>query len=285
MMNMNSENIELKLSLDSPLDRELALARLIDDELTAAQERALLKHLDAQPELWRHCALGFLEERALRRGARGWVNAQETSEPLSTEPAPAVLGLTGTLAATAQALVEPVAPVRVTQQKCRSWLDYTTIAAGLLVAFVGGLIVQQNQPRSLPTNTPVAKDQTPKPVTPNTPEESNAPEENPASPLLVKTDAPTNLRLQYVNHTGEPSDKEIDVPLIPMNNIDDSMLATWEQSARQNVLPLETQRWLEQEGQVVRQQNMWLTIELPNGQQALVPVQRIMVQPRHLLAQ
>lgn len=275
----NTDNTERTFSLESPLDRELALARLIDDELTAAQERELLKHLDAQPELWRPCALGFLEERALRRGARGWVNAQD-GDSLSVPLAPPVSSTN----ASTQTLAEPVAPVRAPSQKHRTWLDYTTIAAGLLVAFVGGLIVQQNQPRPLPMNTPVATDQLP-PAAPNSPVENKTPEVNPATPLLAKTDLPTNLRLQYVNHTGEPSDKEIDVPLIPMNNIDDSMLASWEQATRQNSIPAETLRLLEQEGQVVRQQNMWLTVDLPNGQQALVPVQRIFVQPRHFLAQ
>jgi len=291
-MNTN-ENTERTFSLETQLDRELALARLIDDELTAAQERELLKHLDTHPELWRHCALGFLEERALRRAARGWVKAQET---VPVQPAPAMLGLTGASGDTTTALAEPVAPVRVAQQKRRTWLDYVTIAAGLLVAFLGGLIVQQNQPRPLPGNATITKAPTPPVAAPlasdqnNTPpqinpEQNNTPETNSTTPLLAKTDSPTNLRLQYVNHTGQPSDKEIDVPLIPMNNIDESMLATLEQAAQQNVIPTETQRWLEQEGQVVRQQNLWLTVELPNGQQALVPVQRIMVQPRHLLAQ
>jgi len=249
-------------------DRELALARLIDDELTAAQERELLKHLDAHPEMWRHCALGFLEERALRRGARGWVKAQET-DPL-VPLAPPV----NTVSSSAQARAEPVAPTRATTQKKRSWLDYATIAAGLLLAFTVGLIVQQYQSRPLPNNTPVAKDQTPAPDSAAAPAVS-----------LAKNDSLNNLRLQYVSNNGEPSNKEIDVPLIPVNSVDDSMLASWEQATRQNTIPQETQRWLEQEGQVVRQQNLWLTVELPNGQQALVPVQRIQVQPRHLLAQ
>jgi hypothetical protein len=275
------------LSLTTKAERESALARLIDDELTAAQERELLKHLDAQPELWRHCALGFLEDRALRRGARGWVMAQDSATS-ATQPAPAVLGLTGTRTATTQALAEPVAPVRVPLQKRRSWLDYTTIAAGLLLAFVGGVIVQQNQPRPLPNNLPVAKDSPAIPAQKDIPVPSQLvlPESADSQQSAVASDdSPSNLRLQYVNHTGEPSSKQIDVPLIPVSNIDENMLDTWEQAAPQNSLPPETQRWLEQEGQVVRQQNLWLTIDLPNGQQALVPVQRIMVQPRHLLAQ
>lgn len=268
MMN-NTDLTERTFSLETQLDRELALARLIDDELTAAQERELLKHLDAHPELWRSCALGFLEERAMRRGARGWVMAQETDSASVVQPT--------------EALAEPVARNTVapkTMQKRRSWLDYATIAAGLLVAFVGGLIVQQNQSRSLPVNTPVAKDPTPESGSKQPPDSLL-----PSSATLAKTDLPSNLRLQYVSHTGQPSNKEIDVPLIPVSNIDDSMLASWEQATPQNPIPAETQRWLEQEGQVVRQQNMWLTVELPNGQQALVPVQRIFTQPRHLYAQ
>jgi len=77
-MNIN-QSTDDSFSLTTTLGRGMALARLIDDELTTAQERELLKHLDGHPELWRHCALGFLEERALRRGSRGWVMAQKTN--------------------------------------------------------------------------------------------------------------------------------------------------------------------------------------------------------------
>jgi hypothetical protein len=130
----------------------------------------------------------------------------------------------------------------------------------------------------MPTNLPVAKD----PPAPAVPNQSG---DDSSTSLLAKTDTPSNLRLNYVSNDGQQSNKEIDVPLIPVSKVDDSILASWEQASQQNTIPQETQRWLEQEGQVVRQQNMWLTVELPGGQQALVPVQRIMVQPRHLLAQ
>jgi len=265
-MNIN-QSTDDSFSLTTTLGRGMALARLIDDELTTAQERELLKHLDGHPELWRHCALGFLEERALRRGSRGWVMAQKTNTT-SVPLAPPV----STMAERTDALAEPVA--RNTAPKRRNWLDYATLAAGLLLAFSVGLIVQQYQSRSLPSNMPVAKNQVPEPDS----------EASPATPLAVN-DSLNNLRLQYVSNNGEPSNKEIDVPLIPVNNVDDSMLASSEQATRQNPIPPETQRWLEQEGQVIRQQNLWLTVDLPNGQQALVPVQRIVVQPRHLLAQ
>jgi hypothetical protein len=281
-MNMNNPDItELTFSLETQVDRELALARLIDDELTAAQERELLKHLDAHPELWRHCALGFLEERAMRRGARGWIKSQEPA-PLSMSLAPPASSLVGAKESLAEPETPPVnsrpesvLPARSSSPKRRTWLDSMTLAAGLLLAFTVGLIVQQNQSRPLPNNMPVAKDQAP----------ASAPSTAAQPITLAKDDSPSNLRLQYVSHEGQPSNKEIDVPLIPVSDVDDSMLASWEQATRQNTIPKETQRWLEQEGQVVRQQNMWLTVDLPNGQQALVPVQRIYVQPRHLLAQ
>src|SRR6476620_9737622 len=97
-----ADNNERTFTLETQIDRELALSRLIDDELTAAQERELLKHLDAHPEMWRHCALGFLEERALRRGARGWVKAQEPNPPV-----PLAQPVTAT-AVSQKALAEPM---------------------------------------------------------------------------------------------------------------------------------------------------------------------------------
>lgn len=45
--------------------------RVVDDELSPSERRELLAQLEARPELWRGCALAFLEAQALRRELRG----------------------------------------------------------------------------------------------------------------------------------------------------------------------------------------------------------------------
>ncbi|MGC4006203.1 MAG: hypothetical protein QM811_25040 [Pirellulales bacterium] len=55
------------------------IERLIDDELTVAEERALLTYLEANPEHWRTCALAFVEHRASRtRAEAGCCNRRPT---------------------------------------------------------------------------------------------------------------------------------------------------------------------------------------------------------------
>lgn len=62
------------------------LDRLVDGELTEAQERAVIAQLNQMPDGWRRCALAFLEARCWQRAAR---QVQALSNEVG-DPQPAV---------------------------------------------------------------------------------------------------------------------------------------------------------------------------------------------------
>ena len=53
-------------SLFDPAALEAALDRLVVDDLPPNDRRALLLHLETNPDGWRRCALAFLEDQAWR---------------------------------------------------------------------------------------------------------------------------------------------------------------------------------------------------------------------------
>jgi hypothetical protein len=62
--------------------------RLVDDELSASERRDLLTQMEARPELWRSCALAFLEAQTLRREFRGLLAEQVASAATPASLAP-----------------------------------------------------------------------------------------------------------------------------------------------------------------------------------------------------
>jgi hypothetical protein len=49
--------------------------RLVGNELSDPDYRALLQRMEAEPGLWRDCALAFLEEQTIRQALAGWGDA------------------------------------------------------------------------------------------------------------------------------------------------------------------------------------------------------------------
>jgi len=95
-------------------DLEVAIGRLVADELDATDRRALLVHLDATLDGWRSCALAFLEDQAWRSAlARPWAESVRLTE------------------------IEMVDRRPQPKQRWRSWARY---AASITVATVVGLI-------------------------------------------------------------------------------------------------------------------------------------------------
>ncbi len=89
--------------------------RLVDGELSLAEQRALLEQIEASPNGWRRVGLAFLEAQSLRQTCADWTAPIATVPPLPLSPA--------------------TTPVRQYQ-----WLRFMSTAAALLVAFTAGLV-------------------------------------------------------------------------------------------------------------------------------------------------
>ncbi|MCC9606351.1 hypothetical protein LOC68_18300 [Blastopirellula sp. JC732] len=110
-MNEN-ERIELQRQIDL----------LVDGELSAEQERALLAKLE-QEEAWRDCALTFVENQVLRRTLPPMVDSHPVAIPRATESPSAAPILHG----------------------ARGWDgrfgQVATLAASVLIAFIAGQMI------------------------------------------------------------------------------------------------------------------------------------------------
>jgi hypothetical protein len=105
---------------------EDTLQRLVDGELSAAEYQDALLALEADPStcetnLWRRCALAFLESQAFELGAKSWLETRQRGEMLSDS--------------TSQPALVTKAP------NVLAWALLLTVAASLAGAFwVGGLM-------------------------------------------------------------------------------------------------------------------------------------------------
>lgn len=108
------------------LDQSL-LDRLVDGEVSAAEQRALLLQLDDTPHAWRRLALAFLEAQAWQHELRG---VSDTVAMISPDMA---------------TVLTPVTHRR------RRWLASATMAATVCVVFGLGFACGSLQPAGSPT--------------------------------------------------------------------------------------------------------------------------------------
>lgn len=255
---------------------------LVDGELSPAAERALLHKLEALPGGWRQCALAFIEARAWREAAQ--VAGSRQQADLLPKPAPPVL-----LASPAKASV--VLPPRAAWRGISA--NWTALATGLLIAFTLGALVRDNWPErriettlSQPNVTSQSTQPTPIPQTPeNAPSMAAESVANSASSENKPRLKSEQIRMSLVNHDNSSPVQSIDVPLIPVDEINPQILNALHTVSSQSALPPELRKNLEQAGQAVLQRTYLVASPLPDGRTAIVPVQRTLVVPRMMLAQ
>ena len=68
---MNSHEVEV------PFEELLWIDLLVDNELTAQQRRRLIEHLEGRPQLWRSCALAFIDNQVLRSELKSSVEPEQ----------------------------------------------------------------------------------------------------------------------------------------------------------------------------------------------------------------
>ncbi|MGC4006204.1 MAG: PDZ domain-containing protein [Pirellulales bacterium] len=145
--------------------------------------------------------------------------------------------------------------------------EWLTIAAGLGVAFALGGTIREYWPHgdmNGPSSNPsVAKSD------PQIPPEKTLDPSVPAETQYASTPVPENVRLHLVGNGGGAPEQTVDVPLTPMDHVDERVLQSWQQAETPATLPPEILNSLRQDGHVVRQQKSWLQVELPDGRRAV----------------
>ena len=260
----------MEFSLTTPEELQQALDRLVDGELSLADEQVLLLRLDALPDGWRACALSFLEQRAWQSGCRQLLKtglvaaaANENAVP-AREVSPAPVRVRGTKLVHRAQLAD--AGRRGERRVCvrGSGARYLPHQP---VTFPGAIRAAANNPAtgSLAANHNSAA----------APSDLNV-QMNGYDPSLP---TPERLQVSLVDSTGQTPVQTTEVPLIDMKEWDPKLFAEWQQQA-QNSTPLteEMIKELQAQGTIVEQQTYFYPTRLPNGRAAIVPIQQIRFQ-------
>jgi len=239
---------------------ERQLGRLVDGELPPSEYRQLVKSLEKHPDGWRRCALAFLESQAWRHD----IAAVATPDVVANKPAQA----------------SPLVP-----RPAPGWGSvasrWSMMAASWLVALAIGAWwfrpapVVQSPPQLHVANM----------VAPGAPEAEIPPSRVPPEPrtLVDNSTSPSGERLTSRAVEGE-------VEFVMAGNHGD-----WQPSTR---LPLRSLNqepagrevedfWaapaivelLRRSGRQVKHDQVMVPLELPDGRQILVPVEKMVVQP------
>jgi hypothetical protein len=230
---------------DNPMrDDDRRFDLLVDGELSEAERRELLTVLERKPGGWRHCALAFLEAQCWKQ-AIGPIAPSVAAEPSAT-----------------------AVPSRPAAAR-RPWLGrhigtLLAMAASFLIALsVGTQLPELWNGRNrtiVPTPGPVADRQpaeTPKIVLPRA-------DPNAGAWRTVTLSMPEG---------PQGNGQSIELPACERTSIDPA----WVQNLPPTVTPELLQR-LQQSGYQVRQRRGLLPLEMNDGRQLVVPVDRVEVQ-------
>ena len=223
---------------------EVCFDRLVDGELSAQEYRALLASCDADPALWRRCALAFLDAQALRGEIAG-IRRAEAALPTAM-------------------------PVLQIQRGSPRWLSLLLVAASFVIAFWGGLLVQQEFAPLAHQNEQVA--QSHEPAEGQRAHEAFRPSESP----LVQEQEPQllgNIRL-VVDGGSEDQQQPIEVPVYDLKQIGPDWLSSDHPALRESVIEA-----LKRRGRIVESQVELLPLPLDEGRQIMLPVEQIQITP------
>ena len=217
--------------------------RLVDGELSPAEYEALLTALDAEPDMWRRCALAFLEAQAWR-GEMSAIRRGQGTE------------------------ASPEAPASKPARK--PWFSMIALAASFAVAFFGGLMSQRQLDRWA-SDGHVARnaksDDSAKEV-----ELANSDAAEGNGSVQQDSSALGNIRLVVDGGQGRP--QQIEVPVYDLDKVGMQFLAREEP-----VLAPEVVQQLERRGRKVQWSVDYLPLPLDENRQIVVPVEQYQITP------
>lgn len=230
-------------------DDEFDLERMIDGELSFAEQKAALERLDVVPDGWRRLALGLLEHQVFRREFQQHVAPRVSPETLPVAAAAA-----------------PVAPSRG-----RLWAKRVAMAAVCLACLVSGMQIEQVRGRggNLVANGPAVS-----------PAISEVPTDRASSETLAQNDASgddasnndegASGQTMKVAFADWPT--PIEVPVVETDDDDASDLL--EQSA----VSEEMRKAWASAGYVIYEDRKYVPVPLGNGREGIAPISDIVVE-------
>lgn len=246
------------------------LERLIDEDLSVAEQQALLRSLDDRPDGWRRCALALIEAQTLRR---------ELGLLRSEFPAP-INGNSVALPSrhgnsSGQQIRAPGLATTLSRRPGGSLSGWITIAAAVLVAFGLGIAARQWAPlvyEKSPGSLLADRDSLAAPhgQGPTAPIEKQGP-----LATLATNDAMTpSVMLSVLGENGTKQ-QDIEIPLVEADRLN----AEWLEEGPQAVPPAVVEA-LRRAGHTVCQQRYYVPVILQDGRSAIVPIDEASVRPR-----
>lgn len=246
--------------MNLPTDDDWEFERLIDGELSFAEQRAWLTRLELFPEGWRKLALGLLEDRVLRREMQsGWRNDQTLSLRWESPPPPS----------------PPVA-------RRRDARKHISVAAACLLCLFVGIQAEQWRGRRIASSETVATS-----AGPVGSARVSSPinrDDVPFGPEFLATDAdaeqPANGRL--ADSRPQPAltfrladwPDSLEMPVVEVVDDDDQVA----ELLRQSAVTDEMRRELEAAGYVIHEQRKYVPVPLEDGREGIAPVSEISVE-------
>ncbi|MBX7165008.1 MAG: hypothetical protein K1X74_01545 [Pirellulales bacterium] len=229
---------------DTPLLEERTFDLLVDGELPPADERRLLAQLDHTPDGWRRCALAFLEAQAWRKHLGPIVGQRDLIAGAAPDAEPVKLKLPS-----------------VAGRAIRAWGSRLALAASFLLAFSLGLALRQfgvgptGEAPSVATGRPPAAGQVA--VAAPAPEQSGG-----------------DLKRLRLRLAGSQQPAEVQWPMYEPAEFANGGGAAGESVASEKLV-----KALEEQGHQVNYRRDWVPVQLEDGRQGLVPVDRLDIQP------
>jgi len=241
----------------------LVLDRLVDGELTDAEERAVIAQLSQTPDGWRRCALAFLEARCWQRAAQ---HVQELSDPQQNLAKPPRAKPPLTQPPLDEARPSRIANKRDTVSKSRlsiHWPGALALCALFLLAFGVGTLLPSPWNRSSQPEGPSGA----------VPLVDSAAQ--PTAPVhMVAQDQPVNSEdlllgnVTFVDNSGS----QFDVPVYDWNE----QFAEELMYGSQNLSPEFLQQLKRHQ---VRSHQSYVPVRLKDGRRVVVPVQKFEIVP------
>lgn len=279
------------------------LDRLVDDELDDAQRRELLALMTRDSDGWRRCALAFLESQSLGRELKslrhstspGGVGPDQRIGACQKAMLPTEVGAADNPRKSESWARQVVSahntnPSRGTHDatstsrqpgpvRRRPWSTYLAMAASFLLVFSFGLYFrgilspERRDPVTNRTRQP----------TPNWPTQDRLSRETEiANAKAGKSRARVGRRQDgkwgdlrvVVGHDVDGKPRLIEVPIWNEDDINPDWFAS-----QGRAVPPDVRRYLEQEGNEVRETRDWIPFDLEDGRQVIVPVDEVNIVP------